>query len=85
MLDLMGSGYVIEHCIAAFNSRMKHEIREDYMADILLYISRLFGGEIKTRLHDLRHEETHQEDNRDPKEIVSDLISRYGITVVKNQ
>lgn len=81
MLDLMGSGYVIEHCVAAHNSRIRQETFEDYVSDVLYYISRQLGGKLDKRLHDLRH--PAPVDERPPQEIMDERLQKFGITVVK--
>lgn len=38
MLDIFGSGYVIEHCISAFLERQKEKACKTYMADCVRLI-----------------------------------------------
>ena len=81
MLDLLGSGYVIEHCVAAFLQRKKQEVFENYVSDSLYYIGQAVGVKLSKRLHEIRNPEPV--DERSPKEIMEERIKKYGITVVK--
>lgn len=82
MLDLLGSGYVIEHCVAAFLQRRRREIFEDYIADCANLAASLSGQHFTKSLHDMRHAKQEPEDKRSPKEIMDERIKKYGITVV---
>lgn len=80
MVDLMGSGYVVDHCMSAFSERQERRNFEIYITDVgTILVSRLTGQEYP-RYYDLIHPE--EQDNRSGEEIVADIIARHGLKVV---
>lgn len=43
MLDLLGKGYVIDHCISLFKNKQKDEIYRMYVTDALYSICNMTG------------------------------------------
>lgn len=41
MLELLGSGYVIDYCVSAFLKRRKDELYRAYITDALKYLANL--------------------------------------------
>lgn len=80
MLELMGSGYVVEHCVAAFAERCEKKAYRNYMADGIKCISEtianVYGGTyMENRLADLM--DTTPEKTGD--EIALEVITRAGL------
>lgn len=78
----MGSGYVIEHCIAAFRANQAEEIYKTYITDSFYVIVHSLGNgdALPKRYQDIMHPET--EDKRTGDEIAADIIKRHGLKVV---
>ena len=62
MLDLLGRGYVIEHCISSFKNKSEHEIYKTYVTDALQAIANMYskahggsGDVVTQRYFDLIH------------------------------
>lgn len=83
MLDLMGSGYVIDHCIAAINADRRRQTFEVYVTDslyvMLKYINR--GKDVLDRYWDMINPKP--KDERSGAEIAADIIKRHGLKEVK--
>ena len=81
MLDIMGSGYVIEHCIAAFRVRQRAEAYQIYVTDCLAALAGGFSGAkgVK-RFAEILY--PPKEDKRKPQDIVTDITKRAGLKVV---
>ena len=57
MLELYGSGYVIEHCISAFRKSQEEKAYRIYVTDALYYLGGLnmrFADIIKPQVHETR-------------------------------
>ena len=84
MLELMGSGYVVEHCVAAFAERLETKAFRNYMADGMKCVSETlanyYGGAfLENRLADLMNTDAEPEMTGD--EIALDIITRAGLKV----
>ena len=84
MLDLFGSGYVIEHCVSALAEEQEKRAFEVYVTDTLQMISKntanYAGGSYVTgRYIDIVNPKP--EDNRTGDEIVLDIIRRAELKV----
>ena len=78
MLELFGSGYVIDHCIAAYNDRQEQLSWQIYMADSAAAIINGLGGESRfPRWWNLIHKE--QKEERTGDEIALDVLLRSGL------
>lgn len=82
MLDLMGSGYVIEHCISAFQHDMEEKQYRTYLTDTLRLIGEnvaalSHGSYIANRWIDTKKKEQNEEKSAD--EIAADIIRRAGL------
>ena len=80
MLELMGSGYVIEYCVAAYNADMERRNFEVYITDIVAALVGMFAKDKIPRYYDLMH--PPKEDKRSGEEIAADIIARHGLKVV---
>lgn len=82
MLELMGSEYVIDHCICAMRAmRIEEEFRY-YVTDSLMYINEsvanaLGGTYLQGRFADMFKEKA--EDDRTGDEIALEVIKRAGL------
>ena len=89
LLDLMGSGYVIEHCITAFSLYQQKKLFCQYTTDALKNINEIFaktyGGTYMTqRYSEYFPEESH---NREMSgdEIAADIIKRAGLRMERGE
>lgn len=83
MLDALGVDYLIEHCVAAIGQKDRREAFEVYVADCLRLSAMGMVAHNVTRFYDILH--PAPVDNREPKEIVADIVKRAGLKVVKKQ
>lgn len=77
LLDLFGSGYVIEHCISALRQKRQDEAWRHYIADSLYYSGR--NKVLTVRYADL----FKAPDGRTGDEIAADIIRRSGLVVIE--
>lgn len=82
---MLGSEYVIDHCVLAFNIQCRRESLEYYVTDALKVISesvaeRIGGRYMEERFADLMNG-TIQKDDRTADEIAADIIERAGLKV----
>lgn len=80
MVDLMGSGYVVDHCISAFSERQERRNFETYITDVGAALINMWTKDKYPRYYDLIHPQ--KEDNRSGEEIAADIIARHGLKVV---
>lgn len=83
MLDMLGSGYVIEHCVAEIKKRNRADNFRYYMADCAAGVLMRLGVKDVKRLYDFEH--PTPEDDRTPEEIIDDITARAGLKVVKKE
>ena len=84
LLNLIGKGYVIDHCISLFNKQAREEAFRSYIADTLKTINdnftkRFGGASYKLRYIELVTAEKEPEKSGD--EIARDIIKRAGLKV----
>lgn len=86
LLDLMGSGYVIEHCITAFSISQQRKLFYQYTTDAIKNINEIlaktYSGAYMTR----RYAEYFPDERPEGKEmsgdaIAADIINRAGLKV----
>lgn len=78
---MLGSGYVVDCCIAAVNAKREEMNYRIYMSDIaMMYINAHIKGEGMPRFYDIIHPKA--EDKRTGREIADDILSRHGLKVV---
>lgn len=83
LLELFGSGYVIDHCVAAINAEQQEECYRVYVTDMLANIYNGLGGSCKTRYYNILH--PAPVDTRSAEEIVAENNKRMGLKVVKRK
>ena len=83
MLGLMGSEYVIEHCVAEHNIRINQKAYQIYTTDLLKAIAETNGVEVYRRFADFIS--PTQEDKRTGDEIALDIIKRAGLKVKEDE
>lgn len=81
MLDLMGKGYIIQHCVALTSEKTKEKIFKIYITDALRAIAentaKQYGGKVMNlRFADLISEEKHEEKQPTEDEIISGLKAK---------
>ena len=100
LLDLFGSGYVIDHCISAL-SRKGEKAKEkqkmltcmNYFADCIKVITENTaksvrqdqGSYVTRRLNDLLDSDRTAEPERSGDEIAADIIQRAGLVTKSDQ
>lgn len=75
MLEIMGKGYVIEHCISFFQKENRQKTYQYYVTDLLWGIARKQGLNISERFRDLVEP---QKVEGNPKKIISNIINKLG-------
>ena len=76
MLELLGRGYVIEHCVSVTNNTRKEEIYRMYVTESLRIISSGVGREITVKYTDIIERCTSRgkaEETRTPEEIIDNI------------
>lgn len=84
---MFGSGYVIEHCIAAINALRKEELYRSYIADCAYcLVNGIFGkNTISKRYCDMVDNKPEEpEEDKSPEELVRERLAKYGIKVVSD-
>lgn len=78
MLELMGSGYVIEHCVSAFSDIQHQKAYEAYVTDCLMYMTQNSATEEKhyltQRFADMIAPQ--KEEKRSGEEIISGIKNK---------
>lgn len=74
-VDMMGSGYVMDHCISAFKQRQEEKLLRVYITDTLKAIAentrRLAGGySITNRFYDLAYTKRTKVSDESADEII---------------
>lgn len=78
----MGSGYIMEHCVAAFRKEKRKEAFEIYLTDAVKCI-----GDTLANIHGGSHmrsrfaEFFEEKDKRTGNEIAADVIKRAGLKI----
>lgn len=81
MLDLLGSGYVVDCCIAAINSRRERDNWQTFMADVGTIVVRMLGGKEMPRFADCIKQP--DKDEKSGADIAMDVIKRHGLKAVE--
>lgn len=86
LVEMLGRGYIIDHCIAAIQRKRQEELDKQideayrvYMSDCVSTIVNSMGGKAK-RFYDIVH--PGAKDERSGDEIADDVIKRLGLKVV---
>ena len=84
LLQMIGKGYVIDHCVSLFKKKQEKKLYQIYVTDTLKLINdniaKNFGGAmIKTKYSELT--QTVKEDNRTGDEVAREVIGRLGLKV----
>lgn len=73
---MLGSGYVMEHCVSAFSDRIKDKIYRMYITDGVMSISetiaQAFGGRCLTQ----RYADIIDTSNEDNEETADEIVMR---------
>lgn len=82
LLELFGRGYVVEHCISAFNEKQKEETYRLYVAEILRGIGKQVGVSFSMSYTELiKSMKPQKEETRTADEIIGgikDKLRRLG-------
>ena len=75
---MLGSGYVIEHCLSAFQKQKEEEQFKEYIADGVYLVANNFaehfGGRTLTiRYRDLKKKSEEKKEERTEQEIISSI------------
>lgn len=84
MLELFGSGYAIEYCVAALTSYNRQKNVEYYIADCVkntneILATRFGGAYLKDSLRDIL--EPVKKETRTGEEIAADIIKKAGLKI----
>lgn len=79
MLDLMGKGYVIDHCICEHNKRVQEDDYRTYMTDLMKGLADFVGLQVNIRYADLYRTQAEQETEKTGDEIALEVINRLGL------
>ena len=84
LLELVGKGYVIDHCISLFNRRAKEEAYRTYIADTLKALNDNFAKKFGGTYYQTRYIDAvtpAKEPEKSGDEIARDIIKRAGLKV----
>lgn len=74
MLELFGRGYVVEHCISAFNEKQKEETYRLYVTEILRGIGKQVGVSFSMSYTELIESmKPQKEETRTADEVIDDI------------
>lgn len=81
LVDMIGSGYVVECCISALNRKTELRNFQTYITDAAYLIMRALGykGDIP-RYYELMHPQP--KDERTAEQIAEDVLAKHGLKVV---
>lgn len=85
-MEMLGSEYVMEHCILAYNTYIEQQLYREYVTDGLRCLSEsvanYYGGTyLQKRYADIIHGFKEEEDERSADEIVLEVIEKAGLSV----
>ena len=78
MLELFGSGYVIDHIIAEHNNRMRNNAYKVYVTDLLKCLAESWGATVDNRYADIIAEPP-KDDDKTGDEVALEVIERIGL------
>ena len=86
LLDLIGKGYIVDHCVSLFNNRAKERLFRTYITDTLKCLNdnlaKVIGGSsIKARYYDLLEAGSQKESEKTGDEIALEIIKKAGLKV----
>lgn len=86
MIELMGSGYVVDYCVSRYKHKQEEKQYRVYIADALMVIAnntaRMFGGStVNMRYLDI----IKPQDTRTGDDIAVDVMQRAGLTFAKEE
>jgi len=84
MLELFGSGYVIEHCIAVFKNKQEERLYRSYVAECLKTTAQMAGRNAGVEVQIVDFREINgwvKNDARTGDEIAADIIKRAGLRI----
>ena len=79
MLEVMGKGYVIDHCICEHNKRVQEHDYRIYMTDLMKGLAEFVGLEVTVRYADLYRTQAEQEAEKTGDEIALEVINKLGL------
>ena len=80
-MDLLGSGYVIDHCVAVFKHQDEEKLYRMYITECLYRVTHALHVPMSVRYMDINNPKPV--DNRTPEDIVADITAKAGLKVVK--
>lgn len=83
LLDIIGSGYVIEHCVSTFLELKSIKIYQNYIADCLNNINEIlaktYSGKYVTARYSELINSTSKTSEKSGDEIALDIVKRAGL------
>lgn len=77
---MLGSGYIVDNCIAAFIEKQNRQNFEIYITDSAAALINLFSKEKMPRYWDIVNPK--KTDSRSGEEIAAEIIAKHGLKVV---
>lgn len=86
LLELIGKGYIVDHCVSLFNNKAKERLYQTYITDTLKCLNdnlaKVIGGSsIKARYYDLLEAGSQKESEKTGDEIALEIIKKAGLKV----
>ncbi len=86
LLELIGKGYIVDHCVSLFNNKAKERLYQTYITDTLKCLNdnlaKVIGGSsIKARYYDLLEAGSKKESEKTGDEIAIEIIKKAGLKV----
>ena len=82
MLELLGRGYVIQHCVSLLNKKNEERAYQYYVTDTLRAIANMIyrgnGNLIETRYYDIMNPKKIEQPDRTADEIIYSFQKRLG-------
>lgn len=77
LLEMIGSGYVIDHVVAEHNKRAKDEAYRIYVGDLLKCLAETWGAQIPYRYADMIAPQ--EEEQKSGDEVAIEVITKLGL------
>ena len=84
LLEIIGRGYVIDHCVSLFNSRTRERLYREYVTTTLKVLNDNFAKQFGGNVMSMNYSDLFVSDNEDTRtgdEIARDIIKRANLKV----
>ena len=76
MLELMGRGYVIEHCMSTFNNIQETKIYRSYVSEVLRALAKRNGIDIPIKYSDLIERKREAKEPESSAEVIDRIKAK---------